>query len=55
MITVNCMPLASGHVHPPQLALPGVQAAMISYDPPGPHLVCVLPPALSSSYCVPAS
>ncbi|CAA6658433.1 unnamed protein product [Spirodela intermedia] len=44
VITVNCMPLASGHVHPPQLALPGVQAANISYDPPGPHLVRVLPP-----------
>ncbi|XP_078436829.1 TRAPP II complex TRAPPC10/CLUB [Wolffia australiana] len=53
VVMVNCLALVAGHVHPPQLALPGVQAATVSYDPPGPHLVCVLPPVLSSSYCVP--
>lgn len=54
VISVLCMPLSAGYVRPPQLALPNVDEAIISCNPPGPHLVCVLPPALSSSYCVPA-
>lgn len=53
-ITVTCMPLVSGHVRPPQLGLPGMDDANVSCNPPGPHLVCVLPPTLSSSYCIPA-
>jgi trafficking protein particle complex subunit 10 len=52
-ITVTCVPLVSGYVHPPQLGLPEVGEQNISCNPAGPHLVCVLPPALSSSYCIP--
>ncbi|MQL80119.1 hypothetical protein Taro_012568 [Colocasia esculenta] len=55
VITVSCMPLISGHVRPPQLALPSLCDANLSYNPAGPHLVCILPPTLSSSYCVPAA
>ncbi|URD88129.1 hypothetical protein MUK42_26812, partial [Musa troglodytarum] len=53
-ITVTCMPLISGHVRPPHLGLPGLGDENISCNPAGPHLVCVLPPTLSSSYCTPA-
>lgn len=53
-ITVTCVPLVSGYVHPPQLGLPHVGEANISCNPAGPHLVCVLPPTLSTSYCIPA-
>ncbi|RLM55205.1 hypothetical protein C2845_PM10G08580 [Panicum miliaceum] len=53
-ITVTCIPLVSGYVHPPQLGLPEVGEVNISCNPAGPHLVCVLPPALSTSYCIPA-
>ncbi|KAI5640610.1 hypothetical protein M9H77_00222 [Catharanthus roseus] len=55
VISVLCLPLAAGYVRPPQLGLPDVDEANISCNPPGPHLVCVLPPPLSSSYCVPAA
>ncbi|PKA56798.1 hypothetical protein AXF42_Ash002101 [Apostasia shenzhenica] len=54
MITVTCLPLVSGYVRPPQLELPGVGESNISSNPAGPHLVCVLPSTLSSSFCVPA-
>ncbi|GFP78584.1 trafficking protein particle complex ii-specific subunit 130 homolog [Phtheirospermum japonicum] len=54
VISILCLPLVAGYVRPPQLGLPNVDEANISCNPPGPHLVCVLPPALSSSYCVPA-
>jgi hypothetical protein len=54
-ITVTCVPLVSGYVHPPQLGLPEVGEVNISCNPAGPHLVCVLPPALSTSYCIPAA
>ncbi|KAL6544388.1 hypothetical protein OROMI_023250 [Orobanche minor] len=54
VISVLCLPLVAGYISPPQLGLPNVGEANISCNPPGPHLVCVLPPALSSSYCVPA-
>lgn len=54
-ITVTCVPLVSGYVHPPQLDLPEVGEANISCNPAGPHLVCVLPPAISTSYCIPAT
>ncbi|KAJ1265685.1 hypothetical protein BS78_08G094400 [Paspalum vaginatum] len=54
-IMVTCVPLVSGYVHPPQLGLPEVGEANISCNPAGPHLVCVLPPALSTSYCIPAA
>uniref|UniRef100_A0A0A8XPC1 TRAPPC10/Trs130 C-terminal domain-containing protein n=1 Tax=Arundo donax TaxID=35708 RepID=A0A0A8XPC1_ARUDO len=53
-ITVTCVPLVSGYVHPPQLGLPEAGEANISCNPAGPHLVCVLPPTLSTSYCMPA-
>ncbi|KAJ3681363.1 hypothetical protein LUZ60_015852 [Juncus effusus] len=53
-ITVTCVPLVSGYVHPPQLGLPEVGEQNITCNPAGPHLVCVLPPPLSSSYCIPA-
>ncbi|KAM0948506.1 putative TRAPP II complex, TRAPPC10 protein [Dioscorea sansibarensis] len=54
VIAVTCVPLISGYVRPPQLGLPGVDDANVSNNPAGPHLVCVLPPVLSSSFCVPA-
>ncbi|XP_042064578.1 trafficking protein particle complex II-specific subunit 130 homolog isoform X1 [Salvia splendens] len=55
VISILCLPLVAGYVRPPQLGLPDVDKANISCNPPGPHLVCVLPPAFSSSYCVPAA
>ncbi|KAL2247549.1 trafficking protein particle complex II-specific subunit 130 homolog [Sesamum indicum] len=54
VISILCLPLVAGYVRPPQLGLPDINGANISCNPPGPHLVCVLPPALSSSYCIPA-
>ncbi|XAR56575.1 hypothetical protein NMG60_11037116 [Bertholletia excelsa] len=54
VISVLCLPLVAGYVRPPRLILPDVDETNISCNPPGPHLVCVLPPALSSSYCIPA-
>ncbi|CAA0840338.1 Trafficking protein particle complex II-specific subunit 130 homolog [Striga hermonthica] len=54
VISIFCLPLVAGYVSPPQLSLPNVDEANISCNPPGPYLVCVLPSALSSSYCVPA-
>ncbi|XP_027061257.1 trafficking protein particle complex II-specific subunit 130 homolog isoform X1 [Coffea arabica] len=53
VISVLCLPLVAGYVHPPQLGLPDLDEAHISCNPPGPHLVCVLPPTMSSSYCIP--
>ncbi|CAN6453485.1 unnamed protein product [Victoria cruziana] len=54
IITIVCMPLAAGYVRPPHLTLPSIDVANISCNPAGPHLVCVLPPALSSSFCIPS-
>lgn len=54
IISILCVPLVAGYVHPPQLGLPNINKANISCNPAGPHLVCVLPPALSSSFCIPA-
>jgi hypothetical protein len=54
VISILCVPLVAGYVRPPQLGLPNVKKTNISCNPPGPHLVCVLPPALSSSFCIPA-
>ncbi|XWS09944.1 hypothetical protein CRYUN_Cryun39dG0033300 [Craigia yunnanensis] len=54
VISLLCMPLVAGYVHPPHLGLPDIDEASISCSPAGPHLVCVLPPALSSSFCIPA-
>lgn len=54
VISILCVPLAAGYVRPPQLKLPNVDESNISCNPPGPHLVCVMPPALSSSFCIPA-
>ncbi|XP_059283854.1 trafficking protein particle complex II-specific subunit 130 homolog isoform X1 [Lycium ferocissimum] len=53
-ISVLCLPLVAGYVRPPQLGLPNVDKANICCNPPSPHLVCVFPPALSSSFCIPA-
>ncbi|CAL1408219.1 unnamed protein product [Linum trigynum] len=53
VISVLCVPLVAGYVRPPQLGLPNVDESDISCNPPGPHLVCIMPPALSSSFCVP--
>ncbi|KAE9621646.1 putative tetratricopeptide-like helical domain, TRAPP II complex, TRAPPC10 [Lupinus albus] len=53
VISILCMPLVAGYVRPPILGLPDVDDADISCKPAGPHLVCVLPPALCSSYCIP--
>lgn len=55
IISILCMPLVAGYVRPPKLGLPNVDAANVSFNPPSPHLVCVLPPPLSSSFCIPAS
>ncbi|KAK6934305.1 TRAPP II complex TRAPPC10, C-terminal [Dillenia turbinata] len=54
VISILCMPLVAGYVWPPQLGLPDVGEGNISCNPLGPHFVCLLPPALSSSYCIPA-
>lgn len=54
VISIFCVPLLAGYVRPPQLGLPGVEEANISCNPPGPHLICVLPPTLSSSFCIAA-
>ncbi|XP_073136366.1 trafficking protein particle complex II-specific subunit 130 homolog [Henckelia pumila] len=54
VVSILFLPLVAGYVRPPQLGLPDVKEANISCNPPGPHLVCVLPPALSSSFCIPA-
>ncbi|CAK7327573.1 unnamed protein product [Dovyalis caffra] len=53
IISILCVPLVAGYVRPPQLGLPNVDESNISCNPPGPHLVCVMPPALSSSFCIP--
>ncbi|KAE8731744.1 TRS130 protein [Hibiscus syriacus] len=53
-ISILCMPLNAGYVHPPHLGLPDIDEANINCSPAGPHLVCILPPDLSSSFCVPA-
>ncbi|CAH1447699.1 unnamed protein product [Lactuca virosa] len=53
-ISILCVPLGAGYVRPPQLELPNVNRANIICNPAGPHLVCVLPPPLSSSFCIPA-
>ncbi|KAI3949933.1 hypothetical protein MKW92_020009 [Papaver armeniacum] len=54
VISITCVPLVSGYIRPPQLSLPNLDDANISCNPAGPHLVCILPPALSSSFCIPA-
>ncbi|WCJ32139.1 hypothetical protein M5689_013579 [Euphorbia peplus] len=54
VISVLCVPLVAGYVRPPRLGLPNVDESNISSNPPGPHLVCVMPPALSSTFCIPA-
>nr|XP_016466589.1 PREDICTED: trafficking protein particle complex II-specific subunit 130 homolog [Nicotiana tabacum] len=53
-ISILCLPLVAGYVRPPQLGLPNVDKANICCNPPSPHLVCVFPPALSSSFCISA-
>ncbi|XP_019057996.1 PREDICTED: trafficking protein particle complex II-specific subunit 130 homolog isoform X3 [Tarenaya hassleriana] len=53
VISILCVPLVAGYVRPPHLGLPNIDESHVSCNPPGPHLVCVLPPVLSSSFCVP--
>nr|XP_043621659.1 trafficking protein particle complex II-specific subunit 130 homolog [Erigeron canadensis] len=53
-ISMLCLPLAAGYVRPPQLDLQNINRANICCNPAAPHLVCVLPPPLSSSFCIPA-
>ncbi|XP_050368156.1 trafficking protein particle complex II-specific subunit 130 homolog [Argentina anserina] len=53
-ISILCVPLVAGYVRPPQLGLPDVDESNISCNPAGPHLVCILPPTLRSSFCIPA-
>ncbi|CAH1444506.1 unnamed protein product [Lactuca virosa] len=52
-ISILCVPLVAGYVRPPQLELPDIGEGNISCNPAGPHLVCVSPPPLSSSFCIP--
>ncbi|KDP38926.1 hypothetical protein JCGZ_00683 [Jatropha curcas] len=54
VVSVLCVPLVAGYVRPPRLGLPNIDESNISSNPPGPHLVCVMPPVLSSSFCIPA-
>ncbi|BBN01122.1 trafficking protein particle complex subunit 10 [Marchantia polymorpha subsp. ruderalis] len=51
VISMACVPLVAGHVHPPSLCLANISRAHISSSPAGPHIVCVLPPALCSTLC----
>ncbi|KAL2642198.1 hypothetical protein R1flu_009785 [Riccia fluitans] len=50
-ISMACVPLVAGHVHPPSLCLTNISRAHISSSPAGPHIVCVFPPALCSTLC----
>ncbi|XP_052624129.1 trafficking protein particle complex II-specific subunit 130 homolog [Lactuca sativa] len=52
-ISILCVPLVVGYMRPPQLELPDIGEGNISCNPAGPHLVCVSPPPLSSSFCIP--
>ncbi|KAI4366085.1 hypothetical protein MLD38_022008 [Melastoma candidum] len=54
IVSILCLPLVAGYVRPPQLRLPDVNEGNISCNPAAPHLVCIFPPVLSSSYCIPA-
>ncbi|XP_044472800.1 trafficking protein particle complex II-specific subunit 130 homolog isoform X2 [Mangifera indica] len=54
VISILCVPLVAGYIRPPQLGLPDVNKANISCNPSEPHLIGVLPPAISSSFCIPA-
>ncbi|XP_039029617.1 trafficking protein particle complex II-specific subunit 130 homolog [Hibiscus syriacus] len=54
VISILCMPLVAGYIHPPHLGLPDFDEANISCSPIGCHMVCVLPPAPSSSFCISA-
>ncbi|KAL3695593.1 hypothetical protein R1sor_009669 [Riccia sorocarpa] len=50
-LSMACVPLVAGHVHPPSLCLANISRAHVSSSPAGPHIVCVLPPALCSTLC----
>ncbi|CAM6039336.1 unnamed protein product [Sphagnum compactum] len=52
VISMACVPLVTGHVHPPALHLANVSRPNISHSPAGPHLVCILPPDPCSALCV---
>lgn len=55
VVSILCVPLVAGYVRPPNLGLPNVEESDIICNPTAPHLVCIMPPVLSSSYCIPAS
>ncbi|GAB4846333.1 hypothetical protein Ancab_025339 [Ancistrocladus abbreviatus] len=55
VVSILCVPLVAGYVRPPHLGLPDVDEKNVSCNPPAPHLVCILPPVLCSSYCIPHS
>ncbi|KAL8171962.1 hypothetical protein V2J09_023766, partial [Rumex salicifolius] len=54
VVSILCIPLVAGYVRPPHLGLPDVGETDITFNPTAPHLVCIMPPVLSSSYCIPA-
>lgn len=51
-VSLTCIPVSPGYVHPPALRLPRISRGLLSHTPAGPHLVCVLPPNRSTSACV---
>uniref|UniRef100_A0A7I4FIM0 Trafficking protein particle complex subunit 11 domain-containing protein n=1 Tax=Physcomitrium patens TaxID=3218 RepID=A0A7I4FIM0_PHYPA len=52
VLSMACVPLVAGHVHPPALRLVNIGRAHVSRSPAGPHLVCILPPAPCSALCI---
>lgn len=52
IISIACVPLTVGYVRPPSLGLANVDQINIRCNPAGPHLVCILPSTLCSSFCI---
>jgi hypothetical protein len=52
VLSMACVPLVAGHVHPPALRLLNIGRAHVSPSPAGPHLVCILPPAPCTALCI---
>lgn len=52
VLSMACVPLVAGHVHPPALRLVNIGRAHVSRSPAGPHLVCILPPAPCTALCI---
>lgn len=51
-VSVSCLPVVPGHIHPPMLRLPGVHRSLVTHSPAGPHLMHVLPPHPSTALCI---